>query len=195
MFSYCGNNPINRIDRKGLFWKSIADNFSQTLKSLGGYFAVAAGVSQVDSPIPGPADLVSLAMFAAGLIACVGITAYTAVTAPTPTISIPNYDIKEKALEDIAVRRGIGECVEAAREMKKANNNRGYIVNLYFPNAHNGYVCCDRYPQAISENGNHYGYLYEGIVRCNIYPEGLPLPNWINSFYDASGTPPIVTYF
>lgn len=117
------------------------------------------------------------------------------VTAPTPTINIPNYVRREKALEDIAARHGIGECVEAAREMKIANNNRGNIVNLYFPNAHNGYVCCERHPQAISENGNHYGCLYEGIVRCNVYPEGLPLKNWIESFYDAYGTPPIVMYF
>ena len=37
-------------------------------------------------------------------------------------------------------------------------------------------------------------YLYNGIVYCNIYPEGRPVQSWINSFYDAGGGRPIVTY-
>ena len=77
----------------------------------------------------------------------------------------------------------------------KKKNNKGEIVRLYFPLAYNGYACCDRYDDAISSNGNHYGYLYEGIVRCNIYPEGLPKDTWISKFYDASGLPPQVIIY
>ena len=32
------------------------------------------------------------------------------------------------------------------------------------------------------------------FVYCNIYPEGRPVQSWINSFYDAGGGRPIVTY-
>lgn len=57
------------------------------------------------------------------------------------------------------------------------------------------FVVTDILYTAISSNGIHYGYLYEGIVYCNVYPEGKPLNEWIASFYDASGEPPIVTIF
>lgn len=57
------------------------------------------------------------------------------------------------------------------------------------------FVCCDRYLDAISENGTHYGYLYNEIIYCNIYPEGKPKMEWISSFYVASGTLPQVNCF
>lgn len=79
--------------------------------------------------------------------------------------------------------------------MKKQNGNRGHIVHLKFPNAYRGYVCCDRYSFAISTNGNHYGYMYEGTVYCNVYPEGRPYEFWINSFEDATGQPPIIEIY
>lgn len=41
----------------------------------------------------------------------------------------------------------------------------------------------------------HYGYLYNDIVYCNIYPEGLPKEEWINSFHADTGEPPIVTIY
>ena len=34
----------------------------------------------------------------------------------------------------------------------------------------------------ISENGIHTGVLYNGLVRCNIHPSGLPEREWINDF-------------
>ena len=99
----------------------MKNNFLQTVKIASGYFAVAAGVSQTDTPLPGPADVVSAVMLAAGLIVCAGIASYTTITAPVPAINTPNHAKKSKSLEDIAARHGIGECVEAAREMKIEN--------------------------------------------------------------------------
>ena len=54
---------------------------------------------------------------------------------------------------------------------------------MVFPNARSGYVVSDRYTDAISDTGNHYGYEYRGLVHCNIYPEGLSINTWIHSFH------------
>ena len=37
-------------------------------------------------------------------------------------------------------------------------------------------------------------YLYNGWLHCNVYPEGKPLYDWVNSFYSFGGNPPIITY-
>ena len=99
-------------------------------------------------------------------------------------------------LPEIASQYPFFRCREAAEAMKKANRNRGKIVQLYFPYAYNGYVVSERYPNtAISHTGVHFGYLYKENVYCNIYPEGKPLSQWICSFSDAFGEKPIVTYY
>ena len=99
---------------------------------------------------------------------------------------MPKLSRKNTDLSKIAERYGIFECVKAAKAMKK-NHQKGQIIKLVFPLSRNGYVGCDRFENPISENGVHMGYLYDGIVRCNVYPEGLPYEQWINSFYDTWG--------
>ena len=37
--------------------------------------------------------------------------------------------------------------------------------------------------KVISENGVHVGVLYEGMVYCNVHPEGMTKEQWINDFY------------
>ena len=50
--------------------------------------------------------------------------------------------------------------------------------------------------EAISTNGKHYGYLFEGNVYCVVYPEGKPEHIWIKSFHaDPYYLPPVVTYY
>ena len=65
---------------------------------------------------------------------------------------------------------------------------------LKFPGG--GFVVADECRfgnQAISRNGQHYGYKdSEGFVHCNVYPFGLPYEVWVNSFHDLTGQPPIV---
>ena len=63
--------------------------------------------------------------------------------------------------------------------MKKSMNNKGHIVTLRFSAM---YVVCDEYKDAISENGAHYGYMYDGKIYCNVYPEGRIASQWIKSF-------------
>ena len=98
MFAYCGNNPVNRVDPTGQFWKELWDAFTQTIQQASGYFAVAAGVSQVDTPVPGPADVVSGVLLIGGALVCAGIATYTVITAPAPSISIPKAEEKTEAI-------------------------------------------------------------------------------------------------
>ena len=98
MFAYCGNNPVNRVDPTGQFWKELWDAFTQTIQQASGYFTVAAGVSQVDTPVPGPADVVSGVLLIGGALVCAGIATYTVITAPAPSISIPKAEEKTEAI-------------------------------------------------------------------------------------------------
>lgn len=64
----------------------------QTMQQASGYFAAAAGVSQLDTAAPGPADVVSGVLLAGGVLVCAGIETYTAATAPAPSVSIPKAE-------------------------------------------------------------------------------------------------------
>jgi len=58
-------NIYDKLDRivqifTGQFWKEPKDAFTPKIQQDRGYFIVAAGISQVDTPAPGPADAVSV---------------------------------------------------------------------------------------------------------------------------------------
>ena len=67
---------------------------------------MAAGISQADTPLPGPADLVSGALLLGGVLICTGIAMHTAITAPTPSISIPKADKRDEAVAVPAKPKG-----------------------------------------------------------------------------------------
>lgn len=91
----------------------------------------------------------------------------------------------EERLKNIAESFGFLECDKAVEKMKRAFPG-GNVIHLYFPHTYNNFVVSDRYKDAISRNGNHYGYEYRGKVHCNVYPEGMELNAWIHSFHAAS---------
>lgn len=98
MFVYCGSNPVNRIDASGQSWKGLWDEFTETLQQASSYFVVAAGVSQLDSAMPGPADVVSGVLLLGGILVCAGIATYTSITAPAPSISAPKAEERDKVI-------------------------------------------------------------------------------------------------
>ena len=100
LFSYCGNNPVNCSDPSGHFWKELWEEFSKTVQQASGVFAFAGGITQADSPLPGPADMVGGAIAGVTLLACLGIAAYSMLTAPAPTISIPRSKEKEQVIAE-----------------------------------------------------------------------------------------------
>lgn len=191
MFVYCGNNPVNRGDSTGQFWKELWDTFTQTIQQASGYFAVAAGVSQVDTPVPGPADLISGVLLAGGVIFCAGMAVINTLDSSYRRPAKFNSPIKstEDELSEIASRHGTFECVQAAESMRKHlenNNQHGEILTIQFCGGR-GYVWSDIRCDTIRTNGIHVGVKYDGMVYCNVHPFGLPEVAWINDFH-GTGT-------
>ena len=70
MFAYCGNNPVIHFDPSGHFLEELLNHFTEALQNVSGIFAFAGGVSQLDSPAPGPADAVAAIIAGATAIGC-----------------------------------------------------------------------------------------------------------------------------
>ena len=79
MFIYCENNPVNRLDLEGHFWEAVWNGFVQSIEQVGGVFAAAAGISQLDGPLPGLADLAGLAIAGGALLFCAGAAAVAGI--------------------------------------------------------------------------------------------------------------------
>ena len=45
------------------------------------------------------------------------------------------------------------------------------------------YIYSDSYGGVISQNGKHFGVLFNGIVYCNVHPAGLPYEAWEADFH------------
>ena len=59
MYAYCGNDPVNRIDLSGAFWKEICTFFQEVVSQVGSVlastapaYATAGGVAIADGPLP-----------------------------------------------------------------------------------------------------------------------------------------------
>ena len=92
MFAYCGNNSVVRIDFPGQLWQEFWNSFTQTLQQANGYFTVAVGVYQIDTPAPGPADAASGILIIGGIIICALIASYDASTTAVEEITEVKYD-------------------------------------------------------------------------------------------------------
>ena len=85
MFAYCANNPVTRTDHSGEFWEELWTEFTRVIQEASGYFAAALGITQLDSPAPGPADLIGAAMAMGGVVVCMGLATSTFLFAEPPT--------------------------------------------------------------------------------------------------------------
>ena len=102
MFAYCGNDPINRIDRKGQFWGSIW-NFARTAvtetgKAMGAMapaYAGFGGVALGDGFLPF-GDIVAL--IGAGLITVGAVGMGVSIAAKTSSLSISKAEEKSDAV-------------------------------------------------------------------------------------------------
>ncbi len=79
---------MNRYDPLGHSWDELLDMIAQALQQASGAFAVAGGISQLDSPFPGPADLVALAVAGITAIACIGTATYNYINNSAPSLSL-----------------------------------------------------------------------------------------------------------
>ena len=92
-------------------------------------------------------------------------------------------------LGSIAGKYGNLQCVDAKSAMVEyllSQNLHGTIIELQFE-TYPGYVYSNSCSAIISENGFHVGIEYEGIVYCNVHPEGMVESLWISDFEDYAG--------
>ena len=88
MFAYCGNNPANRLDITGVSWLEVWEAFKEAYNSASAnanvIYVGAGAFSQLDSPAPGPADLVALGAAGLAFFGCVAYATYDVVTQYVP---------------------------------------------------------------------------------------------------------------
>ncbi len=186
MFVYCGNNPVNRIDPTGNFWKELWDAFTQTILKASGYFAVAAGVSQVDTPAPGLADVVSGVLLLGGVLVCAGIATYTAITAPAPSISIPKAEEKSEAIpttppsSTVIYRYGGTNPGNLTPKAKDKYSGLSFST-VPMPGAAVTTI------EALNATGVVYA-VQDGPTHVSVRPVGATMEDWINAGSDSIWT-------
>ena len=94
LYIYCENDPVNRYDPFGnSFFSTILKTVEKVFSNLRPVYALAGGISQIDSPLPGPGDVIG------GLISIgatvVGIA--SVIEQSIPEIHIDKVKIKESA--------------------------------------------------------------------------------------------------
>ena len=184
MFAYCGNNPINRVDSTGRVWEELEQIIRDAATNSANYFSAALGISQMDSPAIGIADLVAAGILIAGVVAF----SYNTIQGISES-SIFSSDILDSDVESditsIAQSFGTFQCREAAdsiAEYLRKNNQSAELITITFVGGR-GYIWSDIKGKTISENGVHIGVLYNGIVYCNVHPFGLPEIVWTEDFH------------
>jgi hypothetical protein len=109
------------------------------------------------------------------------------------------YDaVFSNELRIIAVKYKMFECDIAADAMRtalKKAGKQGYVVSLYFSGAGGMFIeCPENGKTSVSTTGFHVGVLYGDRIHCNVFPEGLPEKDWIESFFETSGKRPRIEY-
>ncbi len=95
MFAYCNNNPVNCVDPTGQFLKELWNEFAKAIQQASGSIAAAVGIGQIDSPLLGPADVVSIVTVTGVVMTCAGI-AISRTFFATPTSDIFKTEEKEE---------------------------------------------------------------------------------------------------
>ena len=185
MFAYCGNNPVNCLDPTGHFGEEFWNAFKESVNQANAIFALAGGISQLDSPALGPADLVAIGIVGLTAIACAVQAVNLSATTQVQPFFLKKQDSISDELGSIADSFGMYQCKNAAESMVdylKKNNQHGSIITITYTNSR-GFVWSDIAGTTISTNGVHVGIEYNGIVYCNVHPLGLPEIMWVNDFY------------
>ena len=89
-------------------------------------------------------------------------------------------------LDEVAGRHGNLQCKEAAQDMARwlqRRNQDFMFAEIWFQSQ--GFIVSDIHIGRgfISETGWHVGVLHNGVIRCNIHPQGLPTRQWFADFH------------
>ena len=188
LFTYCTNNPTNKVDVYGYRSTSLLNtspfcmySAEEALGNGGGY----VGGSGTGIAILGGLGLI-FSWFAGEKIADKAASSSSSIASTNSSFSATTV---EEQLAQTAGKFGNLQCFlakDAMLALLLKMNLHGSVIELTFPG---DYVWSITYSRTISENGRHVGILYKGKVYCNVHPYGLPKEKWINDFDSANGEP------
>ena len=118
LFIYCEDNPIGNSDPTGYFDGELWVAFCNEIEASREVIAAEACFSQLDSPVPGPMDLLAACMIV-GTIGVAAYNAYTSTKENTETIAISIAETDENK-QTLIYRHGgtnIGNLVPSKKDV------------------------------------------------------------------------------
>jgi len=185
LFVYTVNNPVMFVDPSGQI-AILAPLVPAIIKAAPKIIPtiVTAVTRAVTAPVVAPPPTTTAP------------TTTRPTVAPAPTTTAPTTRQITADLGEIARKHGIGQCVQAAREMADVITKSGqqpYFAEFVFTGALDDgtvrTVSGGRFAPntEISWSGYHVGMLFNDRIFCNVHPLGLQLENWFRDFV-GSGT-------
>jgi len=207
-FKYFGRDDRNRSLMVSLGVMELQDGFFEPNKPLSEEEAALIMSRIIALTIPdyfGANDETGImdALDSYGLFDGFGIEVYQPREKLTQKLALIRasrlYDtVIANELRVIAKGFDLYQCDDAAEAMRAAlikRGKQGAIIDLYFSSSSDVFIHDSiAGTKNISSTGIHVGVLFNGRVYCNVFPGGLPEAEWLESFFEASGSPPYIEY-
>ena len=176
LFAYTMNNPVMFSDPSGrVAWPLIPPIYKGLQWIVKAVGTVVAGIAVADSIYNAPRIF------------------DTGTAGNHASINAAGNSVFARDLDVIAGGYGNLMCMQAAASMAahlRNNNRRGETLTLSWTGGVRDYVISVSNPigapgGVISNNATHRGVLFNGLVRCNVHPQGLPEARWIADFMSS----------
>jgi len=189
LYGYTANNPFKYVDL-------IGNDAALAGDILKWGWGTGGGLALLDGPLPF-GDIAGLVVGVGSTIVAGGILAW-GLFSPSSDIVIENTlantgVLTQREIEGLLEDFDNLECVEASQALAVALTQRGQSF-MFAETLFEGYlgrsmIISDidtRFGNAggiaISHNNYHIGILINGIIHCNVHPQGLPSEAWFASF-------------
>ena len=185
MYSYCGNNPVNRIDHRGHFWDEIFEfagtaitEIGKAIETLSPAYAGCGGAALADGPLP-IGDLIGLGGAALLTVGAIGYGIYQATQAPSTSISEEREREKEITApppsSTVIYRYGGTNPGNLTPKAKDLRDGRGLSFSTVPAPG-----CSMTTIQALNATGVVYA-VPDGATHVSVYPIGGTMADWVNA--------------
>ena len=185
MYSYCGNNPVMRVDHRGHFWDEIFEfagtvitEIGKAIETLSPAYAGCGGAALADGPLP-IGDLIGVAGATFLTIGAIGYGIYQATQAPSTSISEAQErekDITAPLPSSTVIYRyggtNPGNLTPKAKDLK---DGRGLSFSTVPAPG-----CSMTTIQALNATGVVYA-VPDGATHVSVYPVNGTMADWVNA--------------